>query len=695
MGKNSQGSENWWKRSDLTSDRKPVELENPASLSVNGVIVASTEYRHSEILHRSWVRILINLSQQKLLWAIAALLAIGGLGFGAMSSLIQLSQVSCLTVNWFWASASTRLYCAQEYANQRTGEDLLKAIALIDELPKNHFLRPEINRQIKEWSQELLNLTEETFQQGKLEEAMGIAGQIPKNNATKALIAAKIAKWESIWAQGEKIYSQAEDRLRVADTHGAFNQAIRLTNIGNRYWATTKYDQLVNIIQIAQEDAIKLDKAYLLLKKGDVDKIGEAVKIAEEVDSKSYAYLEAQKLLDKAGNQLLELAETRIYADDWQNILEITNKLPNKFGSKPESQDLLNLATALSKAEQGLRVDLESAISLAQKVESGRPLYDKAQKLVARWQLEIQDVARLEKARELASPGELGNVLAAIAEARQIPTSHPRYSEAQSLIQSWENQVETSQDEPYLTRANQLANLGTVSALRDAIAQASFIPPGRALYPEAQNQIRQWTRQLQKLEDTPYLAQAQSQADSGNYSAAIATAQQITSDRALYPQAQSKIRQWTAQVQGSEDQPYLQQAQNEADLGNLRNAILIAKQISSDRALYVEAQRKISIWQREVQAQDNLQAAYQLSYNGAPESLSKAIQTARKIPVSSLSSSEAQEAINRWSSQLLSMAQDVAANDRQKAIGLAQIIPPTADVYQSAQAQIDTWQGSN
>jgi hypothetical protein len=695
MGKNSPKSENWFKHSDSQADAKLAELENSAPLSANGVIVASTDRQHSKEVSRNWVRSLLGIPRSKLFWAILALIATGGMGFGAFSSLIKLSNASCLSVDWFWASASTRIYCAQAYADRRTGEDLLRAIALVNELPEKHFLRNTINEQINEWSEDLLTLTEETFQEGKLEEAIGIARQIPKNKDNQKLVATKIEKWQGIWAKGEEIYGQVEDRLRAADTHGAFNQAIRLTNIGNRYWASTKYEQLVNLIQVAQEDAIKLDKAYLLLRKGRLDEIGEAVKLAEEVDPKSYAHVEAQKLLDKAGNQLLELAKARIYKDDWQNIIEITNKLPNKFTSKPESQDLLNLATAMSKAEQGLRVDLESAITFAQKVESNRPLYDKAQRLIARWQLEIQAVARLEKARELAASGDLGSVLAAIAEARQVPSSNPRYSEAQSLIQSWEGQVQSSQDEPYLTRANQLANIGTVSSLRDAIGQASFIPPGRALYPEAQNQIRRWTNQLQKLEDTPYLTQAQSQADVGNYTAAIATAQQITPDRALYAQAQSKIRDWSSQVQGSEDRPYLQQAQSEADLGNLRNAIAIAKQIPSDRALYVEAQRKIGAWQGEVQAQDNLQAAYQFSYNNTPDDLKKAIQTARKIPVSSLSGSEAQEAMNRWSSQLLTMAQEVATNDPQKAIALAQTIPPTADAYQSAQAQIQIWQGSN
>lgn len=695
MGNNSRSSEGWLHDSHPQSDVESINLENSASLSVNGVMIASTEPRHPEPNRRSRWRSLLNLPRQPLFWAIASLGLLGGLSWGGLSSLFQLSTTRCATADWFWASASTRMYCGQEYADRGDAESLLKAIALVDELPANHFLRPEINLQIKEWSQQLLELTEETFQQGKLEEAIGIARQIPKNSATKDLIANKIAKWQSIWAQGEKIYQQAEDKLRALDSSGAFNQAIRLTNIDNRYWATTKYEQLVNIIQVAQEDAIKLDKANLLFQQGRLAQIGEAVKIAEEIESKSYAYSEAQKLLDKAGNKLLEMAQTRIYDDDWQNILEITDKLPNKFTSKPESQDLLNLATAMSKAEQGLLVDLQSAISFAQKVEPSRPLYDKAQKLMARWNLEIEDVNRLEKAREFAANGGLGSLVAAISEARRIPASHPRYSEAQSLIQSWESQLETSQDEPYLTRANQLANLGTIAALRDAIGQASFIPPGRALYPEAQNRIREWTRQLQRLEDTPYLAQAQAQADSGNYAAAIATAQQITADRALYPQAQNRIRQWSDRVQGLEDRPYLLQAQNEADLGNLRNAILIAKQIPSDRALHLEAQRKIAVWQREVQAQDNLQAAYQLSYNGTPEALSKAIQTASKVPASSLSGSEAQEAMNRWSSQLLVIAQEIAASDPRKAISLAQSIPPTAETYRAAQAQIEQWTGSN
>ncbi|MGB3208921.1 MAG: hypothetical protein WBB28_28345, partial [Crinalium sp.] len=55
---------------------------------------------------------------------------------------------------------------------------------------------------------------------------------------------------------------------------------------------------------------------------------------------------------------------------------------------------------------------------------------------------------------------------------------------------------------------------------------------------------------------------------------------------------------------------------------------------------------------------------------------------------------DANDAINRWSNQLLAMAQAMAVRDVQGAIAIAKNIPPRTDAYDSAQQQIKAWQGS-
>ena len=49
----------------------------------------------------------------------------------------------------------------------------------------------------------------------------------------------------------------------------------------------------------------------------------------------------------------------------------------------------------------------------------------KHKKLVVLWQLEIEDLAHLEKAQELANGGTINDLTAAVAEAQIIPADHP------------------------------------------------------------------------------------------------------------------------------------------------------------------------------------------------------------------------------------------------------------------------------
>ena len=62
-----------------------------------------------------------------------------------------------------------RLHCAQLAASKQTVKDLLQAIALVKQLPANHPLRGEIDRFLEEWSRDILQLADQSFQAGDLE----------------------------------------------------------------------------------------------------------------------------------------------------------------------------------------------------------------------------------------------------------------------------------------------------------------------------------------------------------------------------------------------------------------------------------------------------------------------------------------------------------------------------------------------
>lgn len=524
-------------------------------------------------------------------------------------------------------------------------KDLLEAIALVDSLPENHEMREEANRLIELWSTDVLDLTEAAFNQGKLKEAIESARRIPAKTAASKVVEERIRRWESIWAKAEELYRKAEEELRKLDWRGAFNYAVRLLDVENTYWQTTKYEDLRKRIETAREDGNKLFKAERLAKEGGLDNLLEAIKLAETIDAKSYIYQAAQKAILKFGRQMLDLAQEALDRKELSLALRVLERVPEKGKLKEEAKDLTVLANAQSHAWQNTVNGLEEAITEAQRIDSKRPLYRQAQKLISRWQLEIEAVAQLEKARGLSQGGTIADLTAAIAQAGQVDASNPRFDEAERDIQTWTSQIQTQQDRPILDQAEQIAMRGDTNALQAAINQASQIGRGRSLHREAQNRIADWSAQMQRIQDQPILNRARDFAAVGNLPAAIETASQIRPG-GLYDEAQSEIAGWRKQVQAETDR---------------------------------------------VNAARYLQEAQQLANTGSVEALVAAIERADQVAASTNLRSTADGLIDQWSWQLFEYAQQLASSDLQKAIAIAQRIPSGTEAYTQAQQQIQIW----
>jgi hypothetical protein len=125
---------------------------------------------------------------------------------------------------------------------------------------------------------------------------------------------------------------------------------------------------------------------------------------------------------------------------------------------------------------------------------------------------------------------------------------------------------------------------------------ASTVQLGQPLRLDAQSAIAKWNRQIQTIEDQPILDLAQAFAQRRDLIAAISTAGQIRSDRALYAQAQTAISDWVAQVQTAEDRPILEAAVALAAQGRFDVAIATISQISPERALYSQAEALKNSW---------------------------------------------------------------------------------------------------
>lgn len=580
-------------------------------------------------------------------WIILAILCATGTGGFALAVLLRLPGLpNCPTVFWPLAPASLRFECARIAASKRLPEDLLEAIALVDSLPANHPMRDEADRLVELWSEEVLKLAEELFHQGKLPQAIAAAHRIPAKASSQGLVEERIQRWERIWSKAEILYRNAESALRKLDWREAFEFAVRLLDVDNAYWQTTRYEELNAKINTAREDGKKLGRAERLVDSGVLDDLLEAIKLVKSVRKESYVYDAAQKLIPKFGRKMLDLAESFLERRDLQGALNVVSKIPPEANLDEITNDFTILATARFHVWQNTVPALEDAIAQAQRIKVNRPLYRKAQELVGRWQLEIVALKQLEHARLLAQPGTVNDLAAAITQASAIPQSNPRWDEVEQQIRKWRNEIETIEDRPILQEAEFTAGPGDILSLQAAIEQARRIAPGRALSNEAQSKIETWTAQIQRIQDQPYLDQARDYARAGHLQAAIATAEQIRSGRALYNEAQKEIRKW-------------------------RNTI----QAEIERA----------------QAQRDLQEAYQRANVGLPNNLIEAIRLADRVPASTELRAEADSMINTWSQKLLDAARSQAEYDIPGAISTAQKIPSNTQIYSEVQAQIATW----
>jgi hypothetical protein len=205
----------------------------------------------------------------------------------------------------------------------------------------------------------------------------------------------------------------------------------------------------------------------------------------------------------------------------------------------------LNLASTLSNLRQ--IPTLKLAIDQAKQVPLNHPRRLHAQTLIAQWVKEIawmEDRPVFRQAQQVAKSGKIDELRSAVSMVQLIRPKRPLYPKAQSLMATWIYQIQVIEDTPILTDAKAVAASGK---LGQAIQVASKIRSGRALYGEAQYLIGEWVYQIQIAEDRPILNQAASLASQGYLTRAIDVASQIAPGRGLYGEAQGSIRRWAAE----------------------------------------------------------------------------------------------------------------------------------------------------
>lgn len=565
----------------------------------------------------------------------------GGVGFLATSVLLSFSgSNNCSALYVPLASATTRLYCAQLQAEEQTLEGYLKAIRMVNGFPQSHPLRPDIDQNIRAWIEDIIVLAEDKFQEGKKDEAIAILREIPEKAGFGEVIDEQIMAWDKLWLEGETILGELRDELKQGDLNEAMRAAVRLSYLENRYWATVKYDEALSEIQLARKENRELEVAYASQRRGGIENWLKAIEQASKISKDSYAYSQAQKLIDEAGDKIVRYIQGILEERRWRELISLCDRLPSSLNLDNMIVDWRILGQAGLTAEQGTLDSLETALVQIQSIQPASAVYDQAQELTKRWQQEIADVSLLEQGKNLAQGGMLADYEQAIAKLNLIPSGNPRYAESRELIRQWRNKIEIAEDSPTLEYAKDLAATGRLDRLAEAIDQAKTIKSGRALYSEAQSNIRKWQATIERAEDQPIFDRAVALGQQKQFSEAIATANQIASSRALYGEMQAKVRGW----------------------------------------------------RQELTAISKLDSAYQAANGNSVGSWVTAINLALEIPSGATQlRAEGTQAANRWSFSILSTAQNQANYSLSQAIATARQIPRGTAAYEPAQVQIEAW----
>ncbi len=508
-------------------------------------------------------------------WLVAGTALVSGMvGFGAVIVLLRLpSFPKCNRLFLPTASVASRLYCAQEAAKSRDVAGLERAMALLVDLPADHPQRADIDRFLNTWAMDLLTLANEQVQAGNLEAALAITQKIPPGTAAAQLAQEELRKWQMGWTEVTRIYEEAEMALRKGDWRTAMAQASLLPTINPGYAQTARYQELSRMILRTRQEADILAQAEGLAQKGQVASLLAAMAKAKTIPKDSYLFDQAQAKYQRWGRDILDVAALReLRARNLAGALAAAQQVPPDVNLQEEVADFIVLAEAEAQTWSETVAGYEAAIRKAKTLDPSRPLYNQAQIQIETWQQTIVALNLLNQARQVASGRTVAAWQQAIALVRRIPSNNPLWNRAQAEAEGWRNQIQIAEDSPILARAEGLAAPGTIAAYTSAIAEAQQIRPGRALYARAQERVREWQARLETLQDQPYLETAQQAADRGDWQGAINEARRVSAGRALYSQAQQRIKQWEGRLQ-------LQEAEKQAAL-NTPNGWLRAIQLA-------------------------------------------------------------------------------------------------------------------
>jgi hypothetical protein len=312
-------------------------------------------------------------------------------------------------------------------------------------------------------------------------------------------------------------------------------------------WASTQLlwlPDLPNCWVISWSDASSATRLYCAQELGnrqEPEDLRQAIRLLNGMDMEDPQRKEADRLIDQLSETTLRLAEAAYQNGDLNAAIAIAEKIPKGIWTyRLASRNIRHWKTTWAKAESiyqkaEKQIDKRqwyTVLTLARELLRLDNRYWETTKYSelmrslqfakesTEWKVSITDVAKLkrenvkeaidqaqnkqaaesknhlQKAQALAQSRDPEAVRNGIDEARSVLYGTPHYEEAQALIATLQEQVETLENRPRLDRATALARKGDPESLQAAIDEANQITWGSPLYDQANERIDEWRDQL-------------------------------------------------------------------------------------------------------------------------------------------------------------------------------------------------------
>jgi tetratricopeptide (TPR) repeat protein len=322
-----------------------------------------------------------------------------------------------------------------------------------------------------------------------------------------------------------------------------------------------------------------------------------AMELANQIDKRTYVYQEGQHLRSRWSKQLVNLSVAAYKQQQFNEAIELAQQVPNDVGSYQEAQDWVKLNRAHVSAGQRHMLAVMDAISQVKKIPKTSPIYSLARVRKSNWQAMLKQQTQFQWAKSLASFQQPATLALAIDTAKQIPATSDVGQTMQSEVATWNRQIQTIDNRVTLAKARQIANKGdSLVNLKAAARLAGKIRKDQPLGAEATEVVGEWNHKIQTIEDTPILVRAQALATSGNLAQAVALATKIAPGRALYGTAQAQVRYWSLELMEIADRRTLDRAIAIYRQGKIAAGIELASTIGRRSPVYGDARPYIANW---------------------------------------------------------------------------------------------------